>query len=46
MCNAFTMPCGDIHLQINLAFFLMTFWIVKNKLSSLSSDVSTLKNTR
>ncbi|XP_047555818.1 adhesion G protein-coupled receptor E2-like [Lutra lutra] len=32
--------------SINLAFFLMTFWIVKNKLSSLNSDVSTLQNTR
>uniref|UniRef100_A0A667GQX1 Adhesion G protein-coupled receptor E2 n=1 Tax=Lynx canadensis TaxID=61383 RepID=A0A667GQX1_LYNCA len=31
---------------INLAFFLMTFWIVKNKLSSLNRDVSTLQNTR
>ncbi|XP_057564292.1 adhesion G protein-coupled receptor E2-like [Hippopotamus amphibius kiboko] len=32
--------------SINLAFFLITFWIVKNKLSSLNSDVSTLRNTR
>uniref|UniRef100_A0A452R3K0 Adhesion G protein-coupled receptor E2 n=1 Tax=Ursus americanus TaxID=9643 RepID=A0A452R3K0_URSAM len=32
--------------SINLAFFLMTVWIVKNKLSSLNSDVSTLQNTR
>uniref|UniRef100_A0A7N5K829 Adhesion G protein-coupled receptor E2 n=1 Tax=Ailuropoda melanoleuca TaxID=9646 RepID=A0A7N5K829_AILME len=32
--------------SINLAFFLMTFWIVKNKLSSLDRDVSTLQNTR
>ncbi|XP_019489310.1 PREDICTED: adhesion G protein-coupled receptor E2-like isoform X2 [Hipposideros armiger] len=32
--------------SINLAFFLMTFWILKNKLSSLNSDVSTLQNTR
>ncbi|XP_078299405.1 adhesion G protein-coupled receptor E2 isoform X4 [Panthera onca] len=32
--------------SINLAFFLMTFWIVKNKLSSLNRDVSTLQNTR
>nr|XP_012422466.1 PREDICTED: EGF-like module-containing mucin-like hormone receptor-like 2 [Odobenus rosmarus divergens] len=32
--------------SINLAFFLMTFWIVKNKLSSVNRDVSTLQNTR
>uniref|UniRef100_A0A673V7D7 Adhesion G protein-coupled receptor E2 n=1 Tax=Suricata suricatta TaxID=37032 RepID=A0A673V7D7_SURSU len=32
--------------SINWAFFLMTFWIVKSKLSSISSDVSTLQNTR
>ncbi|XP_006189455.1 adhesion G protein-coupled receptor E2 [Camelus ferus] len=32
--------------SINLAIFLVTFWIVKNKLSSLNSDVSTLQNTR
>ncbi|XP_045848144.1 adhesion G protein-coupled receptor E2-like [Meles meles] len=32
--------------SINLVFFLMTFWIVKKKLSSLNSDVSTLQNTR
>uniref|UniRef100_G1M481 Adhesion G protein-coupled receptor E2 n=1 Tax=Ailuropoda melanoleuca TaxID=9646 RepID=G1M481_AILME len=32
--------------SINLAFFLMTFWIVKNKLSSINRDVSTLQNTR
>uniref|UniRef100_A0ABI8ASM5 G-protein coupled receptors family 2 profile 2 domain-containing protein n=1 Tax=Felis catus TaxID=9685 RepID=A0ABI8ASM5_FELCA len=32
--------------SINLAFFLMTFWIVRNKLSSLNRDVSTLQNTR
>ncbi|KAK1342694.1 hypothetical protein QTO34_015460 [Cnephaeus nilssonii] len=31
---------------VNLAFFLMTLWILKSKLSSLNSDVSTLKNTR
>ncbi|XP_046538023.1 adhesion G protein-coupled receptor E2-like [Equus quagga] len=42
---AFLGPVCTI-FSINLAFFLMTFWIVKNKLSSLSSDVSTLKNTR
>ncbi|KAM6216809.1 adhesion G protein-coupled receptor E2-like [Rhynchocyon petersi] len=33
-------------ISINLVFFLMTFWIVKNKLASLNSDVSTLQNTR
>ncbi|XP_066128149.1 adhesion G protein-coupled receptor E2-like isoform X2 [Saccopteryx bilineata] len=33
-------------ISINLAFFLMTFWILKNKLSSLNKDVSTLHNTR
>ncbi|XP_049731415.1 adhesion G protein-coupled receptor E2-like [Elephas maximus indicus] len=32
--------------SVNLAFFLMTLWILKNKLSSLNSDVSTLQNTR
>ncbi|XP_034853066.1 adhesion G protein-coupled receptor E2-like [Mirounga leonina] len=32
--------------SINLAFFLMTFWIVKTKLSSNNRDVSTLQNTR
>uniref|UniRef100_A0A8C0YZL2 Adhesion G protein-coupled receptor E2 n=1 Tax=Canis lupus familiaris TaxID=9615 RepID=A0A8C0YZL2_CANLF len=32
--------------SINLAFFLMTFWIVKKNLSSLNRDVSTLRNTR
>ncbi|XP_029774660.1 adhesion G protein-coupled receptor E2-like isoform X2 [Suricata suricatta] len=32
--------------SINLVFFLMTFWIVKSKLSSLNRDVSTLRNTR
>uniref|UniRef100_A0A8C3YG35 Adhesion G protein-coupled receptor E2 n=1 Tax=Catagonus wagneri TaxID=51154 RepID=A0A8C3YG35_9CETA len=31
---------------VNLAFFLMTLWILKSKLSSLNSDVSTLQNTR
>ncbi|ELK06771.1 Zinc finger protein 333 [Pteropus alecto] len=35
-----------IIFSINLAFFLMTFWILKIKLSSLNSDVSTLQNTR
>ncbi|XP_006754287.1 PREDICTED: adhesion G protein-coupled receptor E2 [Myotis davidii] len=33
-------------LFVNLAFFLMALWILKSKLSSLNSDVSTLKNTR
>uniref|UniRef100_A0A8C9KEW7 Adhesion G protein-coupled receptor E3 n=1 Tax=Panthera tigris altaica TaxID=74533 RepID=A0A8C9KEW7_PANTA len=42
--DEFNTPVGL--LQINLAFFLMTFWIVKNKLSSLNRDVSTLQNTR
>uniref|UniRef100_A0A8C9JUL5 Adhesion G protein-coupled receptor E2-like n=1 Tax=Panthera tigris altaica TaxID=74533 RepID=A0A8C9JUL5_PANTA len=42
--SEFNTPVGL--LQINLAFFLMTFWIVKNKLSSLNRDVSTLQNTR
>ncbi|KAM5233036.1 adhesion G protein-coupled receptor E2-like isoform 1-T1 [Hipposideros larvatus] len=32
--------------SVNLAFFLMTLWILKTKLSSLNSDVSTLQNTR
>ncbi|XP_054574304.1 adhesion G protein-coupled receptor E2 [Eptesicus fuscus] len=32
--------------SINLAFFLMTIWILKTKLSSLNRDVSTLQNTR
>ncbi|XP_077910531.1 adhesion G protein-coupled receptor E2-like isoform X6 [Halichoerus grypus] len=32
--------------SVNLAFVLMTLWILKSKLSSLSSDVSTLQNTR
>ncbi|XP_077652665.1 adhesion G protein-coupled receptor E2-like [Urocitellus parryii] len=31
---------------VNLIFFLMTLWIVKNKLSSINRDVSTLQNTR
>uniref|UniRef100_I3NFE0 Adhesion G protein-coupled receptor E2 n=1 Tax=Ictidomys tridecemlineatus TaxID=43179 RepID=I3NFE0_ICTTR len=31
---------------VNLVFFLMTLWIVKSKLSSIDSDVSTLQNTR
>ncbi|XP_008060842.1 adhesion G protein-coupled receptor E2-like, partial [Carlito syrichta] len=32
--------------SINLVLLLMTFWIVKSKLSSLNSDMSTLQNTR
>ncbi|KAM7140876.1 adhesion G protein-coupled receptor E2-like isoform 3-T3 [Molossus nigricans] len=32
--------------SINSVFFLMTFWILKNKLSMLNSDMSTLQNTR
>uniref|UniRef100_A0A9L0JP44 Adhesion G protein-coupled receptor E2 n=1 Tax=Equus asinus TaxID=9793 RepID=A0A9L0JP44_EQUAS len=31
---------------VNLAFFLMTLWILKSRLSLLNSDVSTLQNTR
>uniref|UniRef100_I3N3J8 Adhesion G protein-coupled receptor E2 n=1 Tax=Ictidomys tridecemlineatus TaxID=43179 RepID=I3N3J8_ICTTR len=31
---------------VNLVFFLMTLWIVKSKLSSIDSDVSTLQNMR
>ncbi|XP_066128314.1 adhesion G protein-coupled receptor E2-like [Saccopteryx bilineata] len=31
---------------VNLAFFLMTLWILRSKLSSLNSDISTLRNTR
>ncbi|XP_029774661.1 adhesion G protein-coupled receptor E3-like [Suricata suricatta] len=33
-------------IAVNLALFLMTFWILQSKLSSLNSDVSTLGNTR
>ncbi|XP_070318945.1 adhesion G protein-coupled receptor E2-like isoform X3 [Odocoileus virginianus] len=32
--------------SVNLAFFLMTLWILKSKLCSLNSEVSTLRNTR
>ncbi|XP_070482713.1 LOW QUALITY PROTEIN: adhesion G protein-coupled receptor E3-like [Equus przewalskii] len=32
--------------SVNLAFFLMTLWILKSRLSPLNSDVSTLQNTR
>uniref|UniRef100_A0A2K6GS99 Adhesion G protein-coupled receptor E2 n=1 Tax=Propithecus coquereli TaxID=379532 RepID=A0A2K6GS99_PROCO len=33
-------------VSVNLAFFLMTLWILKSRLSSLNSEVSTLQNTR
>ncbi|XP_039369926.1 adhesion G protein-coupled receptor E3-like [Mauremys reevesii] len=33
-------------ILINLSFFLVTLWILKDKLSSLNEDVSTLKDTR
>ncbi|XP_045145630.1 adhesion G protein-coupled receptor E2 [Echinops telfairi] len=33
-------------VSVNLVFFLMTIWIVGNKLTSLNKDVSTLQNTR
>lgn len=32
--------------SVNLAFCLMTLWILKSKLSSLNNDVSTFQNTR
>uniref|UniRef100_A0A8D0NG16 Adhesion G protein-coupled receptor E2 n=1 Tax=Sus scrofa TaxID=9823 RepID=A0A8D0NG16_PIG len=32
--------------SVNLVFFLVTLWMLKSKLSSLNSDVSTLQNTR
>ncbi|XP_012584391.1 PREDICTED: EGF-like module-containing mucin-like hormone receptor-like 2 [Condylura cristata] len=32
--------------SVNIVFFLMALWILKNKLSSLNSDVSTIQNTR
>ncbi|XP_059744514.1 adhesion G protein-coupled receptor E2 isoform X2 [Bos taurus] len=32
--------------SVNLAFFLMTLWILKRKLCSLNSEVSTLQDTR
>uniref|UniRef100_A0A8C6FKI0 Adhesion G protein-coupled receptor E2 n=1 Tax=Moschus moschiferus TaxID=68415 RepID=A0A8C6FKI0_MOSMO len=32
--------------SVNLAFFLTTLWILKSKLCSLNSEVSTLQNTR
>ncbi|XP_044851154.1 adhesion G protein-coupled receptor E3-like [Mauremys mutica] len=33
-------------ILINLTFFLVTLWILRDKLSSLNEDVSTLKDTR
>ncbi|XP_039369925.1 adhesion G protein-coupled receptor E3-like [Mauremys reevesii] len=33
-------------ILINLSFFLVTLWILRDKLSSLNEDVSTLKDTR
>ncbi|KAM7138933.1 putative adhesion G protein-coupled receptor E4P isoform 1-T1 [Macrochelys suwanniensis] len=33
-------------ILMNLAFFITTLWILKDKISSLNTDVSTLKNTR
>uniref|UniRef100_A0A8C4Y6Z0 Uncharacterized protein n=1 Tax=Gopherus evgoodei TaxID=1825980 RepID=A0A8C4Y6Z0_9SAUR len=33
-------------ILINLTFFLATLWILRDKLSSLNEDVSTLKDTR
>ncbi|ELK37342.1 EGF-like module-containing mucin-like hormone receptor-like 2, partial [Myotis davidii] len=39
-------PVTFVFKHVNLAFFLMTLCILKSKLSSLNSDVSTLKNTR
>uniref|UniRef100_A0A2R9CLR5 Adhesion G protein-coupled receptor E2 n=1 Tax=Pan paniscus TaxID=9597 RepID=A0A2R9CLR5_PANPA len=32
--------------SMNLVLFLVTLWILKNRLSSLNSEVSTLRNTR
>ncbi|XP_021531845.2 adhesion G protein-coupled receptor E3 [Aotus nancymaae] len=32
--------------SVNLIFFLLVFWILKRKLSSLNSEVSTIQNTR
>ncbi|KAJ1060815.1 hypothetical protein K5549_020285, partial [Capra hircus] len=31
---------------VNFVFFLMVFWILKRKLSSLNSEVSTIRNTK
>ncbi|CAM4609426.1 unnamed protein product [Lepidochelys kempii] len=33
-------------IPINLTFFIVTLWILRDKLSSLNEDVSTLKDTR
>ncbi|CAM4681159.1 unnamed protein product [Caretta caretta] len=33
-------------ILINLTFFIVTLWILRDKLSSLNEDVSTLKDTR
>ncbi|XP_038234268.1 adhesion G protein-coupled receptor E3-like isoform X3 [Dermochelys coriacea] len=33
-------------IVMNLAFFITTLWILRDKISSLNTDVSTLKNTR
>uniref|UniRef100_A0A8C3T9I8 Adhesion G protein-coupled receptor E3 n=1 Tax=Chelydra serpentina TaxID=8475 RepID=A0A8C3T9I8_CHESE len=33
-------------ILMNLAFFITTLWILREKISSLNTDVSTLKNTR
>uniref|UniRef100_A0A5F5PT47 Adhesion G protein-coupled receptor E2 n=1 Tax=Equus caballus TaxID=9796 RepID=A0A5F5PT47_HORSE len=32
--------------SVNVVFFLMTLWMLKSRLSSLNSDVSTLQDTR
>ncbi|XP_033056696.1 adhesion G protein-coupled receptor E3 isoform X3 [Trachypithecus francoisi] len=32
--------------SVNLVFFILVFWILKRKLSSLNSEVSTIQNTR
>uniref|UniRef100_A0A8D1PMI6 Adhesion G protein-coupled receptor E2 n=2 Tax=Sus scrofa TaxID=9823 RepID=A0A8D1PMI6_PIG len=42
---SFLGPVCSIFL-VNLVFFLVTLWMLKSKLSSLNSDVSTLQNTR
>ncbi|XP_065275294.1 adhesion G protein-coupled receptor E3-like [Emys orbicularis] len=33
-------------IVMNLAFFITTLWLLRDKISSLNTDVSTLKNTR
>ncbi|XP_039370961.1 adhesion G protein-coupled receptor E1-like [Mauremys reevesii] len=33
-------------IVMNLTFFITTLWILRDKISSLNADVSTLKNTR